>query len=185
MKLDKKEIALWAGGILASAAVAFLIFRLQQNDAAAAAANAANQANYTESELANQQSEVASLPSVSVPTISATPSTTDTTQQGQTDASDSSLESIIAKMLGIDSTSVTSQTSPSGNLTIGTGTPFLSASGQAANNLAALPLPTASTIPTVQIPAVNNFASASASPTITSTPPNVTAKHNGASLASS
>lgn len=145
MSVDKKQVAMWAAGILASAAVAFLIYRLQSNDAAQAAANEADASEESESELANQQQEVASLPSISVPTIastpSTTPSTTDTTNQGTSPATDDDLESIIAAFQGSDQSGVTNATTP----------------------IAALPYPTAPSIPAVATPTLIDYSGGSSS----------------------
>jgi hypothetical protein len=140
MALDKKQIALTVGGILAGLALTYLLYRLEQNNAATAAANAANASEEDESELANQQAEVASLPGVSVPTISSTPSTTDTTQQGTSPATDTTLEALIASMLGQDNSSTTGASTPLAGIT-------------------ALPLPAGVNIPAVAIPSVNTFSS--------------------------
>lgn len=144
MAIDKEKVLLWAGGVLASAAVAFLIYRLQQQDAAQNAANAANAAAEEQSELANQQAETASLPEVSVPSITSTPSTTtsptDTANQSQTPSDSSTLEAFLATVLAEDSTPVTSQSSNTGNMVI-----------------PVLPPNVAPTIDPVIIPTVDNF----------------------------
>lgn len=177
MALDKKQIALTVGGILAGLTLTYLLYRLEQNNAATASANAANAAAEEQSELSNQQADVASLPSVSVPTISSTPSTTDTTNQATAPASSSALEAILASMLGEDTSGVTSQTSPTGNAFAspidyssssssnkGTASPP-SSSSTSIQPLAALPAPTASSLPTVTIPTLMNFGGNPAQPT--------------------
>jgi type II secretory pathway pseudopilin PulG len=143
MALDKKQIALTVGGILAGLTLTYLLYRLEQNNAATAAANAANASAEAESQLANQQAEVASLPAISVPTISSTPSTTpstsDTSNQSQTSSIDPGLESIIASLLSQDNTSTTTQQSPSAQI-------------------AQLPIPTGVNIAPVVIPTLQtNF----------------------------
>lgn len=140
MKFDKKDVILSIGGVIASAGIAYLLYRLEQNNAAQAAANSTAQSEEIQSQLANQQALLTSLPSVSVPTIttpSTTVSSTDTSNQDQTSASDSALEAIITQMLASDQTPVTSQTSP-----------------QSAINQ--IPLPTPYVPPTVTIPTLNS-----------------------------
>ena len=142
MAVDKKQVAMWVGGILASAAVAFLIYRLQQQDAAQNATNAADAAAAQESALANQEAETASLPSVSVPTISATPDPTDSANQGGASAADAGLSALIASMLSSDNSSTTSVSTPIASI-------------------APLPYPTQQNIPDVTIPTLTNYSGAS------------------------
>lgn len=118
MTFDKKDIILSVGGTIAAIAVAYLIYKMQQRDAAQQAANSANADAEIESELANQQSAIASLPSVSVPTISSTPSSTDVVQQSQSPASGDELAAIISAFQSSDNTSVTSAITPIASLDI-------------------------------------------------------------------
>lgn len=140
MPLDKKQIALTVGGILAGLTLTYLLYRLEQNNAAANAQSETDAANAQQSELANQQAQFSSLPSISVPTISATPSPTDTTNQGQVSAVDPTLEAFLAAALSADNTAVTSATSPVATIT-------------------QLPFPTQNVIPAVVIPELQTFGS--------------------------
>lgn len=117
MSMDKKDIALTVGGIMAGLTLTYLLYRLEQNNAATAQADAVNQAAETESSLANQQAQIASLPSVSVPSLS-TPSSTDTSLQATSPATDSNLAAIIAAFQTQDNSSVTSQSSPVGSIPV-------------------------------------------------------------------
>jgi hypothetical protein len=147
MAYDKKDIALSVGGILASMVVAYLIYRMEANNAATAQQDAAAQAAEAESALANQQAQVAALPSISVPAIAtATPSTTDTTNQAQASAIDPNLEAIIAAFQSQPSSSVTSQTSIAGSV------------------IPTIYAPPALTIPDVTVPTlITNFNNSSTS----------------------
>lgn len=151
MAVDKEKIALWVAGVLASAAVAFLIYNLERKNAAQTQQNAIDASNEAESELANQQSEAASLPQISVPSLA--PSPTDVSNQATAPANNSELDTFLAALLAGDNSSITSQSSPSGNLVI---PPLIPVSKQS--------------IPAVNIPSVENFsASTSTSFTPTST----------------
>lgn len=145
MKFDKKEAALWAGGVLASAAVAFLIYHLQQNNAANAAAESEAAAEEQQSELANQQSYISSLPQTSVPSISASaPVTSDVNTAvnngGSTPTEDPDLAAIIAAFQTTQPSSVTNASTPVGAI-------------------APLPYPTPPSIPDVVVPTLNDFGS--------------------------
>ena len=142
MAYDKKDIALTVGGVIASMVVAYLIYRMEANNASIAQQNAAAQAAEAESALANQQTQVASLPSISVPAIAtATPSTTDTSNQSQTSAIDPNLEAIIAAFQSQPSGDVTSQTSIAGSV------------------IPTIQAPPALTIPTVNVPSLISYGS--------------------------
>ena len=116
MAFDKKQIALSVGGILAGLTLTYLLYRLQQKDAAAAQQSQANAASEASSQYALQQSQLASIPQISVPTISATaaaPAATDTTAP----ASSSALQAILTQILSEDQTPVTSQQSTHSTIT--------------------------------------------------------------------
>ncbi len=110
MTYDKKDIALTVGGILASITVAYLVYRMEANNASVAAQNQAANDAQLQAEIANQQSYA---PSISVPQISSTPSVTDSTNQALAPAPDSNLSAIIAAFQASDQTSVTSVANPS------------------------------------------------------------------------
>jgi hypothetical protein len=96
--MDRKDIALTVGGVIASAGVAFLIYRLQQRDAAQnAAAISASQDNTAQT----QSAYLTALPSVSIPqeTSSASFDTNSPVVQTPTGV-DPNLEAIIASFLG-------------------------------------------------------------------------------------
>lgn len=118
--MKKEDIILTVGGSLAAIGVAYLIYRVQQRQAALAADNEQNNSDAIESQLANQQAEFASLPQISVPSISSTPSTTDVDQQSTgSSASDNVLSQLIASFQATDNTGVTSTVSPIASLDIG------------------------------------------------------------------
>lgn len=135
MALDKKQIALTVGGIMAGLTLTYLLYRVEQQNSAT---NEANQSAITQSELANQQAQIASLPSINVPMISSVPSSTDTSNQSQASAIDPNLEAILANVLSQDNSPVTSQSTPIASIT-------------------ALPLPTGTQIPPVVVPQLENF----------------------------
>lgn len=158
MGLDKKQIALTVGGIVAGLALTYLLYRLEQGKSAA---NAAASDAAAQSAMATQQFQYAQLPTISVPTISATPSTTpsptDTSNQGQSPAIDPTLAAYLAKVLSEDNSHVTSQSSPVASIT-------------------ELPFPTQNVIPAVVVPTLNDFSSSqfgSVAQPISATP-----KHN-------
>lgn len=107
--MTRKDIALTVGGVLATMVLAYLLYRLQQRDAAAAAANAANSEQDQEAEAEQQQEYLAELPTVSGGTTDSTSlstsneGTTDTTASSGTDgdaATESLLTNIIADFAG-------------------------------------------------------------------------------------
>lgn len=111
--MKKEDIALTVGGILASIAVSYLIYRLEQNNAATNAANAAAQAQAEETAQASaayqQQSLLASVGSSAASVGSSSTTTTyDPTAASSTDVTastsngaglDPNLESIISAFM--------------------------------------------------------------------------------------
>jgi hypothetical protein len=110
--MKKEDIALTVGGILASIAVSYLIYRLEQNNAATNAANAAAQAQAEETAQASaayqQQSLLASVGSSAASVGSSTTTTYDPTASSSTDVTastsngaglDQNLESIISAFM--------------------------------------------------------------------------------------
>lgn len=63
--MNKKDIALTVGGVLATMVLAYLLYRLQQRDAATSAANAAADQQTQVSQANQQESYLAQLPSIS------------------------------------------------------------------------------------------------------------------------
>lgn len=158
MALDKKQIALTVGGIVAGLTLTYMLYRLEQGKSAAdtAAADASAQ-----SALATQQFQYASLPSISVPTISSTPATTpsptDVSNQSQIPAIDPTLAKYLAAALSQDNTHITSQSSPISAIT-------------------ELPFPTQKVIPTVVVPSLIDFSQSQFGST--AQPISATPKHN-------
>lgn len=144
MALDKKQIALTVGGILAGLTLTYLLYRLEQNNAA----NNQAASDAVASEVVSQQpqQQQISVPSISVPTISATPSTTasptDTSNQNQASAIDPTLATLLAASLSQDNSHITNVSTPLASIT-------------------ELPFPTTNVIPQVDIPAINNFSGGS------------------------
>ena len=88
--MNKKDIALTVGGVLATGVLTYLLYRLQQRDAATAAANVAASADASQAQVYNEAGLAASLPQVSVPAIgnlgSSNEGSTDTTSSNGTSA---------------------------------------------------------------------------------------------------
>ena len=139
MALDKKEIALTVGGVVATIAVAYLIYRLEQNNAAIAQANAQANSDAIQSQLANEQQQIASLPSVAVPAISSAPVSSGASQT-QAPALDPNLAAIITAFQSGNQSDVTSASTP------------------VANVIPTLALPSTPLVVPVNIPAINTFA---------------------------
>lgn len=121
MPIDKKQVAMWTAGTLASVAATFLVYRLEKKSQAANAANqqaASDAAAQAEAQQQNQeQSYLATQPAVSVPSITATTTSdvnTAADNGGATPSSASALEALVTSFLSQENSSVTSQTSPHG-----------------------------------------------------------------------
>jgi hypothetical protein len=106
--MNKKDIALTVGGVISTMVFAYLLYRLQQRDAATAAAAAAVAASASSDSYSSQQvgeySLASQLPTISVSSLdTSNEGSTDTTGGTSTDASASSdtlLSNIIASFAG-------------------------------------------------------------------------------------
>jgi hypothetical protein len=87
--MNKKDIALTVGGVLATMVLAYLLYSLQQRDAATAAANSANAEADAEDQQAEQEEYLSQLPTASTGVASGT-TTLDTSNEGSTDTTSSS-----------------------------------------------------------------------------------------------
>jgi hypothetical protein len=151
MHLDRHDVLLTSAGIIASAGIAFVLYRLEKQNAANAVAAAQSSTDALQaqvSQIASQQYPTAPG-AITVPTISNSPSPIDTTAtqtvaaNGATPATDINLANIIASFQAQDSSHITSQSTPIASIP-------------------ELPLPTATVIPTVVVPTVQTFAGYSA-----------------------
>jgi hypothetical protein len=105
--MNKKDIALTVGGVLATMVLAYLLYQLQQRDAAAAAANAANASAEDEADAEAEQEQEYSLssqlPQVSVGTTSTGIDTvnddTDPTSDDTGGAADTSADGLLSSIL--------------------------------------------------------------------------------------
>lgn len=117
--MNKKDIALTVGGIIASMVVAYLIFKMEQKDSAAnlasqelAAQNAATAAQNSQYE---QQSYLASMPSISVSSPSGEEDVSAAPVTSATPSEDPTLAAIVSAF-GTNNQSNPASSSPSSSL---------------------------------------------------------------------
>jgi len=175
--MDKKDIALTVGGVVATMALAYLFYKLQQRDSAAAAAatqaaadeatQAAQQAQLAQSSAAYQeQATAAYYPSVSTPSLTGTGSDADlsssvTTSSGTADQGDTGTT--------IDSTGIDNLLSQ----IISTFAGSLTSGGTAPETVASMTIPTITSVSGTDlsgIPVTAQQAAQEAAPPITASP---------------
>jgi hypothetical protein len=118
MAIDKEHLYITIGGVIASGAIAYLIYRMQTQNAAA---NTDAQIEASEEESQQEQSYIAQLPSISAaaPSATTTYSSTGDVATGSTTgtpATDDDLEALIAAFQSSPLNSVVLQSTPVASL---------------------------------------------------------------------
>lgn len=117
--MNKKDIALTVGGIVAGLTLTYLLYRLQKRDAAQAAASAAAAQDASDQQQTNEASYTAQLPQISFQSPSYSSGSVDPTASDGTDIG-ASTEGLFADILAAFTSSV--NTNPGTSLIIPTET---------------------------------------------------------------